>query len=121
MTHIRSVYECALQRAARIGTVLTEVNGWITGRLGEITFPRERNISENRKESVCFIYTISLATCHLSQLFPRSEQTRALLDRVYKLTVAKVTCRVDSLVPIPYIRIKLVKYLCSIEQILATI
>lgn len=45
MTHIHSVYECALQRAAQIDTVLTEVNGWITSRLREITFPRKRNTS----------------------------------------------------------------------------
>lgn len=58
MTRIYPVYECAPQRAARIDTILSEVNGWITSRLREITFLRERNIARKWMELVpC--YTIS--------------------------------------------------------------
>lgn len=58
MTRIHPVYECAPQRAARIDTILSEVNGWITSRLREITFLRERNIARKWMELV-LCYTIS--------------------------------------------------------------
>lgn len=59
MTRIHPVYECAPQRAARIDTILTEVNGWITSRLREISFPRERNMEVDGVGSLLHTYTIS--------------------------------------------------------------
>ena len=77
MTRIHPVYECASQRAARIDTILTEVNGWITSRLREITFPRGRNMPRSG-----LVHTYAHSPLSPSSTLSRLSRTNIFTTRI---------------------------------------